>query len=156
MKNLLFLLVLTSSANAAWQEGNLDDQTTVKRSAPRLIGGGGGNGEAEKKHRISVQSLIVPTNPPINNPNIAMPVSYHPSSRCPSQNKPNISIGMNQNSIEVVDLRGQLEAQNIDIRDNTGCFERMMKALSTWCGSRDKRTYSPPRLVRTNSVYPGR
>ena len=152
MNLFILLIALTGNVYSAWYVGG-------EGIEPKLIGGGGDSGEAETKQRISVQRLVIPTNPPVHNPNITL---YHPSSRCPTQPR-NISIGVNQNSIEVVNLRGQLEAQNIDIVSKRNCFERLMQSISNWCGSRARtqpptpiRQLTPPQLFRTDSIYPGR
>jgi hypothetical protein len=150
MLNLLLLLVLTGSICAGEKDIN------SKCRDPKLLGGGGGeNKSGTRKHRIPRtialtplsshhgQQFVVPTNPPA----------------C----SPNISIALNRNSIDIVDLRGRIEAQNIDIGDNRSWFERFMDFLSRLCGSRERRQPltptrppSPPQLRRTDSVYPGR
>jgi hypothetical protein len=167
MNNLLLLLVFMGQLKAL--EPDYHQQVLVslaKRDsiAPHgsLKGGGGGSGQGGTKHRISVQRLVVPTNPPANSPHIAMAVTHNPSSRCSTTTRrgevdtnSNISIGMNQNNIEVVNLRGHMEAQNIDIGPNRSWWDRFMECISGWCGSRI-RPLSPPRLERQLSYYPGR
>ncbi len=66
--------------------------------------------------------------------------------------------------IEIVDLRGRIEAQDIDIGDRGGWWRYLAESLCRWCsnicGSRP-RPLTPtererPPLTRTYSVYPGR
>lgn len=56
--------------------------------------------------------------------------------------------------MSVVNLRGEMEAQNIDIGDRRGCLERL---IALCAGSRKRiDPLAPPRLERQYSYYPGR
>lgn len=72
--------------------------------------------------------------------------------------------GNPQPRIEVINLRGQMEAQNIDTGDRGGWWRCLIDSLSRWCsnmcGSRPQpltpTERERPPLTRTYSVYPGR
>jgi hypothetical protein len=160
MNNLLLLLVFMGQLKALepdYQQKVLISLAKRDSIAPRnnLKGGGGGSGKAEKTHRVLVQQLVVPTNPPVNCLDIALTEGPLQTSRIPNDARPNISIGMNQRPMDVGELRSRIEAQNIDIINNRSCWDRFMDYISGCCGSRI-RPLSPPRLERQLSYYPGR
>jgi hypothetical protein len=149
MCNLLLLLVLTGSIYAGQRE---QKQWAQDR---QLLGGGGEGKSGKLKNRIprtipltplSIhhgQQFVVPTNPPAFNTHIAA--------------------GIRNNQLEIVDIVGHMEAQNIDVGHNRSWFDRFMDCMSRLCGSRGRRQPltptrppSPPQLRRTDSVRPGR
>jgi hypothetical protein len=153
MFNYLVLLVLTSSIQAAEPTKSPSSSKPDESEGPsRLIGGGGENKPGIRKHRIPRtipltplsshhgQQFIVPTNPPSFSPRIAA--------------------GIRDNHLEVVDIVGHMEAQDLDSGTNRGWWQCLMHAVSRWCGSRSRRQpltptrpLTPPRLYGTDSAY---
>lgn len=145
MNILLLLLAFMGIAYASEQEEYTSTQVMIDL---KLLGGGGGYRQPKKRIRTIMERLVLPANPSLGSPITPMVCAYRPSSHRWLTNH-------RDEGGDDINLRGHIEAQDIDIRPHMNWWDRFMQWISGVCGSRII-PMSPPPLERQQSYYPGR